>query len=79
MFQVNPLEDSLETSSFIFCLAERIHLKHQALISSKYNSKKLKCLSAANFVWRFKGKDCVFARNKMQIMKNECAFLSTYM
>ena len=35
---------------------QRIHLKHQALFSSKHKSKKkIKMSSAAIFVWRFKG------------------------
>ena len=33
---------------------QRIHMKHQALFSSKYKSKKLKVSSAAIFVWRYK-------------------------
>ena len=34
---------------------QRIHMKHQALFSSKSKSKKNKVSSAAIFVWRFKG------------------------
>ena len=34
---------------------QRIHMKNQALFSSKDKSKKNKMLSAAIFVWRFKG------------------------
>ena len=34
---------------------QRIHLKHQALFSSKDKSKKNKMSSAAIFVWPFKG------------------------
>ena len=46
MFQVNPLQK------------QRIHMKNQALFSSKDKSKYLKsCLLqfAAIFIWRFKG------------------------
>ena len=39
MFHVNPL----------------IHMKNQALFSSKDMSKKIQMSSAAIFVWRFKG------------------------
>ena len=41
MFQENPLLS--------------IHMKNQALFSSKGESKKIKMSSAAIFVWRFKG------------------------
>ena len=34
---------------------QRIHMKNQALFSSKDKSKKIKMSSAAIFVWRFKG------------------------
>ena len=34
---------------------QRIHMKNQAIFSSKDKSKKIKILSAAIFVWRFKG------------------------
>ena len=34
---------------------QRIHLKHQALFSSKDKSKKIEMSSAAISVWRFKG------------------------
>ena len=54
---------------FLNCLSEKkgldvasessarqwIHMKNQALFSSKDNSKKNKMSSAARFVWRFKG------------------------
>ena len=41
MFQVNP--------------RQRIHMKNQALFSSKDKSEKIKMSSAAIFVWHFKG------------------------
>ena len=47
MFHVNPL--LLDVS------CERIHMKNQALFSSKDKSKKIKMSSAAIFVWRCKG------------------------
>ena len=34
---------------------QRIHVKNQALFSSKDKNKKIKMASAAIFVWRFKG------------------------
>ena len=34
---------------------QRIHMKNQALFSSKNKGKQIKVLSAAIFVWRFKG------------------------
>ena len=34
---------------------QRIHMKNQALFSSKDKSEKNKVLSAANFVWHFQG------------------------
>ena len=34
---------------------QRIHMKNQALFSLKDKSKKTKMLSAAIFVWRYKG------------------------
>ena len=34
---------------------QRIHMKHQALFSSKYKSKKVEVLSATIFVWCLKG------------------------
>ena len=34
---------------------QRIHMKNQALFSSKDKSKKIKMSSAAIFVWQFKG------------------------
>ena len=33
-------------------------MKNQALFSSKDKSKKIKMLSAAIFVWHFKGQNC---------------------
>ena len=39
---------------------QRIHMKNQALFSSKDKSKKNKMSSAAIFVWRFKGKRIPF-------------------
>ena len=44
------LDDSSESSA-----RQRIHIKSQALFSSKDRSTKLKMSSAAIFVWRFKG------------------------
>ena len=44
------LDISYESSAW-----QRIHIKHQALFSSKDKSEKIKMLSAAIFVWRFKG------------------------
>ena len=34
---------------------QRIHMKNQALFSSQDKCNKIKMLSAAIFVWRFKG------------------------
>ena len=36
---------------------QRIHMKNQALFSSKDKSKKIKMSSAAIFVWRSKGQE----------------------
>ena len=46
---------------------QRIHVKNQALFSSKDKSKKIKMPSAAIFVWRFKGKvsGYTFRRNNL--------------
>ena len=48
MFQVNPPLGRL-----------RIHMKNQALFSSKDKSKKLKMSSAAIFVWHFNLTHCI--------------------
>ena len=50
---------------------QRIHMKYQALFSSK--DKKIKTLSAAIFVWCFKGY-CSFQRLKLNIALwfNQC-------
>ena len=39
---------------YFFIARQRIHMKLQALFSSKNKSKKIKVSSAALFVWRFK-------------------------
>ena len=44
------LDVSVESSA-----RQRIHMKNQALFSSKDKSKKLKMWFAAIFIWRFKG------------------------
>ena len=43
-----------------WCFRQRIHMKYQAIFSSKDKSKKMKVSSAAIFVWRFKGKSNIF-------------------